>query len=176
MIQIRDFAAYAAKPAIRKFTARTCAIAMGAAIVLMGMRAEAARQENGVYCVDNQDGTKIFAAEVQKNGDLLFGLSIWFPGGRHIGAFGTAVRHGSHWEYTDKNVIGAKAADQCKIDIVFRSNGAPNVDAPNAAACQSSGGYGTEIGHVQFPPGAYEGPVANELNDPETFFNKAGKC
>lgn len=152
------------------------AVIMCIAIDLVGMHAEAARQVDGVYCVDNRNGTRIFAVKSKKNGDVLFGLSIWFPNGQNTGAFGTAIRQGSHWEYTKKDVTRAKSADQCKIDIVLRSNGLVEVNAPNAAACRDLGGYGTEIGHLQFPPNAYEGAVANELNDPETFFGTAGKC
>ena len=42
--------------------------------------------------------------------------------------------------------------------------------------CESSAGRHTEIGTVQFPRNAYEGSVTRELDDPEVFFNKAGKC
>jgi hypothetical protein len=162
------------KDIVRKFA--VCACAFGSGIGLFSCApAKSAARYNAVYCMHNLDGLKVFAGRIQPGGNLSFGISIWSRDGNNIGVFGVASHHGANWEYTNK-MNASTAADRCKLDIVLQSDGTPHLTADPTATCQSMGGHDTEIGSVQFPPSAYEGPVSTELNDPETFFGKAGKC
>ena len=135
----------------------------------------AQNNKSAVYCLHNRSGLKIFAERVLPDGNLAFGISIWSKAKNNIGVFGIASRRGDYWEYTD-HMNSQLATGRCRITINLHTNKAPHFEADPTANCQGRGGFGTEIGTVQFPRNAYEGPVTYELNDPDTFFGKAGKC
>jgi hypothetical protein len=130
---------------------------------------------SAVYCRKDATGLEVFAAKQRRGGDLAFGISIWLKTGQHIGVFGTAVRQAGHWIFSDS--MNAKdIADRCRIRIDLLPDGTAHLATDASASCQSSGGYGTEIGSIGFSRSDREGAVTFELNDSETFFNKAGKC
>ena len=133
----------------------------------------AADEPSYVYCL-NQDGAKVFAGKTEANGSLAFGISVWSPAGQNISVFGIAARTGDAWRYTEDLSAGT-AAERCRLDIERDTDGILRVTADPNATCQSHGGVNAEIGTVQFPSTAYEGPVTTELDDPEAF-QKAGKC
>jgi hypothetical protein len=145
-----------------------------ALLMLLGA-AIAAPSKSAVYCVKADHELRVFAGQVKPNGRLTFGISVWNPEGNHIGVFGSAKRHGDHWQYS----AGMKAPaeeDQCKLDISMSQDGSVRVVADPIAKCGNWGGHGTEIGSLHFPNSALEGPVTTELRNSEEFFNTAGKC
>lgn len=137
--------------------------------------ASAETTQSGVYCVQDRSGLRIFAERVLPDGGLAFGISVWSKAKNNIGVFGIAPSRGDHWEYTE-NLDSQSPADRCRITFSLGSNKVAHLAADPMANCQSRGGRGTEIGTVQFSRKAYEGPVTHELDDPEAFFGKAGKC
>ncbi len=147
---------------------------VGAVIALALMTGPAAAERrSAVYCVKGPGDTlKIFAARRQPNGRILFGISLWNVEGNNIGVYGVAERQGGQWVYSES----LDPDDHCKLVISFSSKGAAHIVADPDADCHERGGHGTSIGSVIFPKSADEGPVTFELNDPETFFDSAGKC
>jgi len=133
----------------------------------------AAAESSFVYCL-NQGGAKIFAGKTTANGDLTFGISVWSPRGNNISVFGTALKSDRGWLYTD-NLTAVTATERCQLSIVRDDDGALHVVADQDASCQTHGGANMNIGTITFPRTAYEGTVANELDDPE-MFQRAGKC
>ncbi len=133
----------------------------------------AAGKRSFVYCL-NQGGAKVFAGKTAANGSLAFGLSVWSPAGHNISVFGIAPKRGRAWRYTE-HLSASTAAERCRLDIARYSDGRLRVTADPNATCQSHGGVNVEIGTVEFPRAACEGPVTTELEDPEAF-QKAGKC
>lgn len=134
--------------------------------------ARAGPSRSFVYCLD-QGGAKVFAGRAG-DASLAFGLSVWSPSGQNISLFGIALPHGGGWQYTD-NLKAATIAERCRLDILRGADGTLRVTADPSATCQSHGGVNAEIGTLEFPRTAYEGPVTTELDDPESF-QKAGKC
>ncbi len=130
---------------------------------------------SAVYCRKEGKGLEVFAVKQRRAGDLSFGLSIWYGNGQHIGAFGTAVRQAGHWVYSD-SMNAKEIGDRCRIQIELLPDGAAHLAGDASAPCKNYGGYGTEFGSVRFARSTKEGAVTFELNDSETFFNKAGKC
>ena len=135
--------------------------------------AYAAAAPGFVYCL-SQQGAKVFAGREADDGSLAFGLSVWSPAGQNISVFGTAARRGGGWQYID-GLQARTAAERCRLDIKHDADGSLRVVTDPDATCQSYGGLNAEIGTVQFPRTAYEGPVTTELDNPESF-QKAGKC
>ena len=129
----------------------------------------------GVYCINEKPGLQVFADKLLPNGDLSFGLSVWYPNGQHIGLFGVASRRGDHWEYI-KDMAAADPEDRCKVSISSRRDGTPLLVGDAMARCRPDGGVGTQIDARQFPRSAYEGPVTNELSGSEFFFSHVGRC
>jgi len=158
-----------------KLFAYTFTIFVGIFYPTLSIPADIAPIHDGVYCLEGQSSPKIFASKLLPNGNLSFGISIWSRAGNNIGVFGTAHRKGKYWEYNN-NMDKTETTSRCKVDILFRSDGSLILDADKMATCQSMGGFGTEIGRVQFPVSAYEGRVRNELGNAETFFKTAGRC
>lgn len=128
----------------------------------------------GLYCLNHHPGLEVFAGKLLPSGDMAVGFSNWYPNGHHIGFFGTAARKGNHWEYVN-HMDASDPADRCKVYIRSGPDGVPFIVGDRTAKCQTQGGIGTEMGPVEFPPSAYEGPVTTELADSEIFFN-SGKC
>ena len=126
-----------------------------------------------IYCREN-DGAAVFAGRHEPDGNLKFGLSVWSSAGQNISVFGIATRRGDGWQYTE-NLQASTGSERCRIDIERRADGTIRVSADPHATCHSHGGVNAEIGIVQFPRAAYEGPVTTELNDPEAF-QSTGKC
>ncbi len=137
--------------------------------------ASAEQARSGVYCRHDRSGTKVLAVRVLPDGNLAFGISIWSSAGNNIGAFGLAPRRSDHWEY-EKNTGPAGNGDRCKIEIFLYNSHRAYVSSDPMAACRGLGGYNTKIGNVTFSHSTYEGAVTHELDDPDTFFGKAGRC
>ncbi len=151
------------------------AFALGGAIALglvCGPAVATARQ-SAVYCVRGPDNTlEVFAARIQPDGRLKFGISAWNQEQHNIVVYGFADRADGHWDYADD--MGAD--DRCKLDITLSPDGTAHIVPDPKADCENRGGYGTQIDKVDLPKSADEGPVTFELNDSETFSQKAGKC
>jgi hypothetical protein len=105
---------------------------------------------------------------------MQFGLSIW-RGERHFGVFGFATPNIGHWIYTN-NLLSLLPGDRCRLDIELEKAGGVRIVADPVVNCEYDGGQGTTFDTLVIPSQAYEGPVTSELDDIETFFNKAGKC
>jgi GH24 family phage-related lysozyme (muramidase) len=160
-------------PQRARFCLRPLVLGLTFAVLASTPIAGATAQSSFIYCL-NHEGAKIFAGREEPNGSLTFGISVWSPDGQNISVFGVAARQGHGWQYTE-DLHAPTAADRCQLDIVHGSRGTLRIAANPHAACQSHGGVNAVIGTILFPRTAYEGPVTNELNDPESF-QKAGKC
>lgn len=129
----------------------------------------------GVYCIKHKPGVEVFASKLRPDGKLSFGMFSWEDDGQYIGLFGTAVRQGDHWEYR-YNMAAPESQNRCKVGINLRADGSVMLIGDPVARCAEEGGVGTSIGTRHFPASSYEGPVTNELSDPEFFNNNTGKC
>ena len=154
-----------------------CLLSCATALVRFGSAAQAAQRDVGVYCLRDHrtHAVQIFAGRILPSGRLKFGLSQWDAKGQHIGVMGVAGGRAPHWKYTS-GLNAPSSYGRCSIDISLTADRTLRVRADPIEACQSHGGYGAEIGLIAFLPSAYEGPVKHELQDPETFFNGAGRC
>ncbi|HEY3888891.1 MAG TPA: hypothetical protein VGL73_09980 [Caulobacteraceae bacterium] len=162
--------------ALRNKLFTTSRIAACVAVLALGLAsapASAAQHRSAVYCIRGPENTlSVFAARLQRDGRLRFGISLWNERQHNIGVYGLASRQDGRWVYSDS--LGAD--DQCKLTIALTPGGAARVTADHKANCDKRGGVGTSIGSVQFPSSAYQGPVTFELDDSEAFFSKAGRC
>jgi hypothetical protein len=138
-----------------------------------GEVAAAVKPHSFIYC-RNHDGSQVFAGREEPNGNLLFGISVWSPEGHNISIYGTAIRQGKNWQYSE-DMQAESPADRCRLTIVPAADGALSVIADPQATCRSHGGVNTDVGTVRFPRSSYEGAVDKELDDPEAF-QRAGKC
>ncbi len=136
-----------------------------------------ANRDVGVYCLRDHrtQAVRIFAGKIMPSGRLKFGLTQWDANGRNIGVFGVAAGRRPGWRYAS-GLSAPSPDDRCRLDILVRGDGTLRVRADPVAACHDEGGQGAEIGVIEFPSSAYEGPVRSELQDEETFFNKTGRC
>jgi hypothetical protein len=137
----------------------------------------AAAPKLGVYCIAQKQkpGLQVFADKLLPNGDLAFGLEVFESNGHSISLFGVATRRKDGWEFL-RDMTSEDPTERCKVRITSRPDGTPFLVADPVARCESAGGAGTSIGSRHFALSLYEGPVRNELSEPDEFFNNAGKC
>lgn len=131
-----------------------------------------------VYCHKGPGSElEVFAGEPTKSGALRFGVTLWAGNGHNLGLWGIAARTDKGWEYQD-SMDAEIPAKRCRVRITHEMNGTLRLASVEGAVCgdMSHGGAGMEINDLRFAPPSYEGPVTWEMDSPDAFFNRAGRC
>lgn len=125
----------------------------------------------GRYCIASGPAIQLLGAKPQENGDLQFGLSVWFDSGQHCGVIGTAKQNpAGGWRY-EENMTSENEEERCGIDIKPVEGGV-FINADEKAACSFACGGGAAISNLAFPPQSQESKrAASGLFDPETLYN-----
>ena len=120
---------------------------------------------------------EVFAGEPAEGGALRFGLTVWTSNGHNFGLWGVAARTGKGWEYRD-NMDADEPDARCHVAITREADGSLRLASIEGAECggMTYGGAGTGIRLLRFAPSAFVGPVTWQLDDGDTFFNRAGRC
>jgi hypothetical protein len=156
-------------------------IAIGALLLLpssSNSKPTARRGEvSAVYCIrdkappshaGDEPGAKLFALKALGYHHLKFGLDFSDANGQMISIYGIAQRSVQNvWIYRSEMT---DPYAKCEISIRRTLRGAIVSSNPKAP-CKGYGGYGTQIGVVNFTHRYFEKPVTFELDSRETFYS-----
>jgi hypothetical protein len=134
---------------------------LGLALAASASVAHSAALSGSVYCKKDVQ----FAARIDPDGDLSFGVSAWNEHGDNSFVFGQAKKRAGYWEFS-RDLASPDERARCRLKIAFTLRKGASITADPSANCASDGG----LGRVTLPAESYQGPVTVELDARSNFF------
>ena len=160
------------------------------AVSLSASALPASTGKNAFFCHGKHGEGLAFAAVREiPDGDIQFAISKWQYNGKFFGLHGIAQKAGDVWIYkerhrkiyVDDELIAYEAnlkpheLPTCKVTIRWGDPLRLHFEIDPVANCDDHAGYGFHEKSTEFGAADFDGPVKNELDDTDRFYN-GGRC
>jgi hypothetical protein len=142
-------------------------VASALALLACPAAAKAPPYKSSHYCdgrIPTKTIDKEFADEIEPDGDLKFGISLWFGDGQAFGVEGVAHPKGPGvWVFREMD--SDDPTEHCILTIRLFEDGSVALDADKVARCQSSGGAEVVLDPIRIEASKRIGPVVTNFDD-----------